>query len=395
MKATCLFNILFVVLLSICFSNAKFGELKTGYPKNVPPGNPITDYDYYEIQIKNKPTKIAKRVRAILNTLSKPGNGNDFTSSSFDAQMEGMHAIKRLDGTGPNDEKGHIIGKQFNGPAVDYNMVPMSDNQNRNKLVNSVFMPSYYNTEMRMRDFIAMECGSVDLEVEINYPPPGQNGQQSYRPKSFDMYHTFVYKINGEDMYQPHSHLFTSFENSLGLVNIPEHVIRRNNPQQLKNFNPSRIGNITDKKNPNAKKPAKPKRQQVVNGKIQYLETSADKDNEDIRILVTNQKDKVDKKVSFSRDQCVDMKGFPNLLPNDLFILKGKCLMAYSDDSCKGSGTVIKERNLTIKSDISNNPSLSSNIKSIQSCCQNLGSSIDNVYVPYDFQNPVHSQFLP
>jgi hypothetical protein len=389
----CSFNILLLVFLFICFSNAQFGELKKGYPKNVPPGNPITDYDYYEIQIKNKTTKIAKRVRAILNTLNRPGNSHDF-GSAFEAQMEGMHAIKRpKDGTGPKDEKGHIIGSQFNGPAVDYNMVPMGSYQNRNFLVKNVFMSSYYDMEMRMRDFIAIGCGSVDLKVEINYLAPQNNGQQSYRPKSFDMYHTFVYKINGEDMYQPNSHLFTSFENSMGLVNIPEYIKQRNDPEQLNNFNPSRVGPVSGTPNKKIKKPSNPKRQQVINGKIQHFKISADQENEDMRIKVTNQKDKVDKTIAFSRDQCVDMTGFPNLLANDITILKGQCLMAYSEDSCTGSGIVIRAHNLNIKTNISNNPNVSSKIKSIQSCCQNLGLSVDNVYAPYDFKNPVHRQF--
>lgn len=224
---------LFVLFLSICgCSNAEFGVSKRASPNNNDsPRNPITDYEYYEIQVNNKTTRIPKMARAILKELNSASGRNSF-GASFDAQMKAMHAAK-------NDEKGHVIASQFNGPALDYNMVPMGNYQNRNFLVKNVFMASYYDMEMRMKDFISAGCGSVDLKVDVQYEPKGQ--PQSYRPKSFDMYHTFVYKIDGKDVYQPRSHLYTSFENRMGLVNIPEHLVKENNLGKLTHFNPLRL----------------------------------------------------------------------------------------------------------------------------------------------------------
>jgi hypothetical protein len=77
MKVLYLLNVLIIFLL-VYFSN---GQLKTGYPNNDPLDNLITDYDYYEVEMIKKMTKIPKRVRAVLKELNRPGNRHNFGST--------------------------------------------------------------------------------------------------------------------------------------------------------------------------------------------------------------------------------------------------------------------------------------------------------------------------
>lgn len=132
----------------------------------------------------------------------------------------------------------------------------------------------------------------------------------------------------------------------------------------------------------------------MINGRIQHFDKiSADQDPEDMRIKLTNQKDGQDKTVSFSREDCVEMEQFPGLLANDIVVVKGLCLLAFAESSCRGADTAIKAKNLVIHTNISNGGGIASAVKSVQSCCQNLGLSFDNEYVPYDFSKPVHRMF--
>jgi len=74
-----------------------------------------------------------------------------------------------LMGAHKTDEKGHLVGSQFGGPAEAYNLVPMSNSQNRNFHSTYISTFSFYDLEMRMSDYLSLQCGMIDFEVHINY----------------------------------------------------------------------------------------------------------------------------------------------------------------------------------------------------------------------------------
>lgn len=85
----------------------------------------------------------------------------NFDGKDFKFQMELMGAHK-------TDEKRHLVGSQFGESAAAYNLVPMSNSQNRNYHSQFILTFSFYDLEMRMSDYLSMHCGIIDFEVDIN-----------------------------------------------------------------------------------------------------------------------------------------------------------------------------------------------------------------------------------
>ena len=91
------------------------------------------------------------------NRVDFPNSGN--TSTQY--MRDNLDAL-------PEDERGHVVASMFTGPPVLYNMFPQHRSVNRN-YQGSHILVDWYQTELRMREFLENNRGYVRWEVALSY----------------------------------------------------------------------------------------------------------------------------------------------------------------------------------------------------------------------------------
>lgn len=293
----------------------------------------------------------------------------------FDVQMRLMGAIKG-DPDNFDDEKGHVVGSQFGGLAVSYNLVPMINSQNRNRGVRNTYTPSYYDVEMRMADYLRLQCGVVDFQVDVNYCECSRmcNGGRSdepggeWRPASFDITHVFVFYVNGTAMHFPNAFSSTHVGNRVGLVDK-----RKKQKRARRESGTCRATGIETI--PRTARRSK-----------RALATASGPD-----IVVTMAKGY---QVSFNRYDCVPLNEAYRLSSNSIVLDKGSCVKVYDGRSCTGSSRIVVQkgfRKLYSVHKVDESELLG--VKSITGCCREIiGDKSDVFGMAPEFQ-PKRYQF--
>ena len=134
-------------------------------------------------------------VAATINPLHyRPNNRIDFPNSgntSTQYMRDNLDAI-------PGDERGHVVASMFSGPPQPYNMFPQHRGVNRN-FHESHILFDWYETELRMREFLENNRGYVRWEIALSYDnfTTGRPTSMLYSAIFFNFQDQEVYQITG------------------------------------------------------------------------------------------------------------------------------------------------------------------------------------------------------
>jgi len=91
------------------------------------------------------------------------------------------------------DERGHVVASMFSGPPELYNMFPQHRGLNRNYR-ESHLLVDWYQTEIRMREFLENNRGYIRWEVALSY-----NDDNTGRPDSV-VYDAIFYNFQNQEV---------------------------------------------------------------------------------------------------------------------------------------------------------------------------------------------------